>query len=430
MSSSPNPDIFDLALIGGGYSSLAVIANLAKLGYAGKICVIADEGFETFGPAYATPHDEHLLNVRARSMSLYADAPDHFYQHIACDPESYVPRKVYGQYLAHIARETCRQLHPAIIKDVATSVDRTGDTFKIGYDKNHILTRRVVIAAGNRLLCQGSVKHLVENAWQFDYSQLNGKTEDVLIIGSGLTALDTILSLHKADFRGKITCISGNGHLPLAHPHPFHQAKIPVVDATPFKNLRLSGLMRQLRAHAKTVDWPYAIDSLRAHTADIWRSLTPEDQKRFLRKYLWLWNMHRHRYAPHLKNLIDMLKTEGRLVLRRGKVGNIRNAGDNAVAVDVRSPYAEITGEVYAKAFKCIGPSYRLADQPLLSSLVEKNLATAHPNGYGITVDGDFKASQNIWALGPPLLGMLLETIAVPDLRHQAAQVARSIIPS
>lgn len=411
---------FDIAIIGGGFSALAVLANLSRANTSAKICVIADTGFESFGPAYSTIHQEHLLNVRASHMGLYADDAGGFAKWAGCGADDYMPRMTYAKYLRHILST----LPPVtIIKSTAHDIDRVDGALVITTDTEKIAAQACVIAAGNKILIDGTQKNLVENAWLFDYATLKNSTADVAIIGTGLTALDTVLSLENCGFKGKISCFSGNSHLPLVHPARYDATQVPKIDAARFKGLSLPKLLQSLRELAASVDWQYAVDSLRPHTVSIWQTMTTKDQLRVIKKYLWLWNMHRHRFAPHLAAMIDRLKSEGRLTLNKGRVNKAIDSA-NGITLDVRG-HGSLE---FLLAFKCVGPSYKITDQPLMQKLIAKNMVSAHANGYGLSVAADYSAAENVFVLGPPLFGHYLETVAVPDLRHQAAAVAQSVL--
>src|SRR6201996_4541860 len=66
------------------------------------------------GVAYGTRRPEHLLNVAARNMSAFPDHPSHFLDWLRTRSEyadlpdvvlreSFLPRRVYGDYLGAVA---------------------------------------------------------------------------------------------------------------------------------------------------------------------------------------------------------------------------------------------------------------------------------------------------------------------------------------
>jgi uncharacterized NAD(P)/FAD-binding protein YdhS len=86
---------------------------------------------------------------------------------------------------------------------------------------------------------------------------------------------------------------------------------------------------------------------------------------------------------------------------------------------------------------RCTGPREHLGSvpDPLLDGLFAGGDARPGPLGLGLAVDehgrlldraGD--PSDTLWALGPLRRGALLETTAIPEIREQAAALAR-ILP-
>jgi uncharacterized NAD(P)/FAD-binding protein YdhS len=64
----------------------------------------------------------------------------------------------------------------------------------------------------------------------------------------------------------------------------------------------------------------------------------------------------------------------------------------------------------------------------LLSGLVNDGIVTAHHTGLGLVADEHHQVADGLYAMGSLLVGQLWESIAVPELREQAAVVARSVL--
>jgi hydroxyacylglutathione hydrolase len=78
--------------------------------------------------------------------------------------------------------------------------------------------------------------------------------------------------------------------------------------------------------------------------------------------------------------------------------------------------------------------NYRRVNSPLLKSLFDKGLICPGPLGTGLWSDGtgalrahDGTFSRILFSLGPARLGTLLESIAVPELLEQAAELATTL---
>jgi hydroxyacylglutathione hydrolase len=75
--------------------------------------------------------------------------------------------------------------------------------------------------------------------------------------------------------------------------------------------------------------------------------------------------------------------------------------------------------------------NYRRVNSPLFRSLFAQGLVSAGPRGGGFQcagngamIDANGRVSETLFNLGPGRLGTLLESIAVPEIRHQAVQLA------
>ncbi len=83
-----------------------------------------------------------------------------------------------------------------------------------------------------------------------------------------------------------------------------------------------------------------------------------------------------------------------------------------------------------------IGPNMDPAANPLLGAAIVDGLLRPGPLGIGIdvepatglVVDGEGKTSRAVYAMGALRKGVLWETLAVPEIRGQAGDVASRIL--
>ena len=100
-----------------------------------EIILFEKTGRFALGEAYKTPYFFHLLNVRAKDMSAFEDEPNHFVQWLTAHPdikkyadpayplaEQFMPRKLYGQYLNDILKQSQRN-HVQVRLETAEAVD-------------------------------------------------------------------------------------------------------------------------------------------------------------------------------------------------------------------------------------------------------------------------------------------------------------------
>lgn len=267
------------------------------------------------------------------------------------------------------------------------------------------------------------------NAWLSSTYESLLQDAPVTLIGTGLTGVDVVLRLRELGHRGTITAISRHGVFPSRHTAytPTSWAAIPAKTQP-----TCVAYLRALRAAvANGVEWRAAIDSLRATTNDLWLALPLREQKRFRRHLQRRWDVVRHRMAPPIADVIEAELAAGTLVIQEGHLAAVEMDGGAARVTFRKGDTIESLRT--ARVINCTGPSmnYRRVRSPLLASLFAQGIVTAGPMGggfdttrFGALVDADGKASGFLFNLGPGRLGTLLESIAIPEIRQQAVELA------
>jgi uncharacterized NAD(P)/FAD-binding protein YdhS len=425
-----------VAIVGGGASGTILAAQLARRGLSSVL--IDGSGRAGRGVAYSTTEPAHLLNVRAEGMSAWAGEPDHFARCFAKEggePRGFAQRRLFGQYLRDLLDEAVASGRAAVIDANAASAARDGDGWRVALDDGGAVeARALVLAIGNQEpealgAFAGIGPRFIANPWGEDaraaVAELAQGGGSALLVGTGLTMVDLVLSLDAAGHRGRILAVSRRGLAPRGHAD-FDPAPVPLEDV-PSGSVR--ALWRWLRRRSAEVGWRAAIDSLRPHSHPLWQGLDGEQQRRFLRHARPWWDVHRHRIAPEVAATVARLVAEGRLQIMAGR---ILFAADTAEGLEVaigRRGAVSATTEAFDFAFNCTGPLHSIArtKDKLLRSLLDANEATPDHLGIGLGVDGTCRAGEHLWAMGPLTKGRYWEIIAVPDIREQAAHVAADI---
>jgi uncharacterized NAD(P)/FAD-binding protein YdhS len=425
-----------VAIIGGGFSGTILAAQLARRGID---CTLIDgSGRMGRGVAYSTAEPAHLLNVRAEGMSAWAGEPDHFakrFEEEGGDKRGFAERRMFGRYLGDILDEATASGHTAVVHQGAVRASRAGEGWKIELDNGQSLEAdAIALAVGNQepepLSAFGAAgRRFIRNPWGAEaraaVQELVEGGGTALLVGTGLTMVDLVLSLEAAGHRGKIIALSRRGLIPRSHadfdPAPVERADLPEGD--------LLSLWRWLRQRGAKVGWRAAIDSLRPHSQALWQSLDGEAQRRFLRHARPWWDVHRHRIAPEVARTLAQLIGEGRLEIVSARIISAQDSGE-ALDVDSRRRGARQPQTLQAAyAFNCTGPLHSIARtrDRLLRSLFDSGQIRPDHLGIGLDVDERSRAGERAWALGPLTKGRYWEIIAVPDIREQAAAVADDI---
>lgn len=444
-------------VVGGGCSGVLATRELLRTGWH---VVMVDPGARPGrGLAYGTAAPWHLLNSPAAAMSADPDQPDDFLRWCqARDPRTapgaFMPRSWYGDYLTEVLREADRTAQGRLTVQRGR-VARIFEPSGAGGPLTVLLSDDVVIPADRVVLALGHPAPSAPARLDPALSRAGGYVADpwrpgalenlpdgpILLIGTGLTAVDVALSLSHAG-RRDLTAVSRHGllpqpHRPAAAPAPVATAQAATLAALPelLAARSLATMVRTLRAIAgRTGDWRAVLDALRPHWDALWQGLPEPDQRRFLRHLARYWEVHRHRMAPAVAAEIDALRECGELRIRAAELCGLAAAEDGVRVVLRERHGGAITTSGYAAVVNCTGPGRLVESDPLVRALVAEGMARPGPYGLGLDTDPhgallrrDGSAHPALWTLGPTRRGVLWETTAAPEIRAQARALAQAL---
>jgi uncharacterized NAD(P)/FAD-binding protein YdhS len=226
--------------------------------------------------------------------------------------------------------------------------------------------------------------------------------------------------------------------MPLAHGPSDAGYVLTGLDESP---VTAPGLLRRLRSYAAAEEalggtWRSVADAVRPLVPRLWSALSTKERERFLRHLHPYWEIHRHRMAPAIALHVEAMRSEGRLRVLAGRAVSI-SAHEGGFTVEVRPRGASETSTLHAGwIVNTTGPTLRYAEDPtvLEGRLFESGVARPGPLGFGLDakpggaiLDALGAAHGDLFTLGPPLRGLLWETTAIPEIRLQAADLARSL---
>lgn len=399
----------DIAIVGGGFSGTMVAAHLARHLDDGVSVTLFEPDTVGRGAAYGTRHPQHLLNTRAAAMSAFDAEPDHFVRWLGSRgaPAGFVSRQLYGEYLSDVARRAFERPRFAHVPDAVLRVRAQSDggfAIETGrgvdYDAEH-----VVLATGTPLpsasfLPDNVKRHpgYVADPWRFDYRAVGGH---VLLIGSGLTALDALVALEACGHRGAVYVVSRNGRFPRVHAEPPQRYDaVPALDASSARALMASFRRHVTAAANRGFDWRAVVDAVRSESETVWRRLPEAERRRFDRHVRTHWERVRHRAPSAVDAARQRYAEAGRLHVFAGRIagagaGNVTIRGKNANDVTLRPDWiVNCTG---------IGRSHTFGLDPR-------------------------ELEGRLWLTGALLRGQRFESTAVPELRVIAEQTAAEIV--
>jgi uncharacterized NAD(P)/FAD-binding protein YdhS len=465
-----------VVVIGCGFSGSMVAVHLLRLDSRCRVVLVESCG--RFGPglAYSTPAAVHYLNVPAGNMSALEDDPGHFLRWVqrrdaSATGGTFVPRGWYGEYIQSVlADERMRagglegRLREVAGRAVAVETGADGRAVVVvraaGKDER-IETDRVVLAVGNALPARVPVMREFEaaekvfaspayvgNPWDAGAIERIRDDEPVLIVGTGLTMMDVVMSLGAADHVGRILAISRHGLLPRPHRSPSrapaHREPPAGVRGDAWDG-RVRSLVRALRRAVREnagrgTDWRDVVTSIRSITPEIWGRLDASQRSRFLTRLRSFWDAVRHRSAPETSAAVADLIASGRLSVRAGRLLALRLSGERGSVVEAvfRPRGSELDQTVrVARVINCLGPDsdVRRSGDPLLKQLLASGRIVADAHGLGVetteegfAVGAEGRASGSLLVAGPMRRARAWENTAVPELRREAVVVARAAL--
>lgn len=437
-----------VAIVGAGFSGTMLALNLLEQADVEVLLIERDRHRMGAGVAYSSSESTHLLNVRAGNMSAFADRPDHFCDWLAarglgCD-SAFVTRATYGRYLREALAQAMERYgrRLKLVDDEVLDIEERGGQVTLGLVNGGLIEAdRAVLAIGNLpphdppALAGASLPshRYIGDPWAGDFTEGLAGGESVLVIGTGLTAVDVILRLTAHGFAGPIVALSRRGLRPHRHVEGLPRPRPVLAKPAP----ELSELVGWARGEAQAHDWRLVVDSIRPITQMMWASADAGKRERFLRHLRPFWDVHRHRLAPEVADRIDALVTSGQLRFRAGKIADVR-ADPDALAVDWRPRGSDgIETLRVARVINCTGPQGDLlrSSDPLVRRMLAAGRIRPDALRLGLDIDRDGhvvdargRASEHILAIGPMTRGDLWEVVAVPDIRIQVGALARRLV--
>ncbi|HNB25424.1 MAG TPA: FAD-dependent oxidoreductase [Alphaproteobacteria bacterium] len=453
-----------IAIIGAGFSgALTALHLLRNVRPDDRIYLIERNAQFGRGLAYATGNPNHLLNVRAGNMSAYPDAPDHFVRWLRNlpketrallgeypGPTTFVPRGLYGSYIQQqLGDEIWRRGNGKnlfLVTDEAVAIHRdpqAGKPLSVELAVGRRLpVDRIVVASGNLLPRKGKGAYF-GNPWDEATTKGLDPEAEILVIGTGLTMVDTVVSLLDQRHRGRITAVSRRGLLPRLHlaggiddlPRPWHFSQ-------PLSSVSILRLLRQVRAACRDAtaageDWRIVIDGLRPHTQRLWQEMPIVERRRFLRHLRPYWDVHRHRSAPRvMARVLDAIQRR-QLSIVAGRIEAMTDLERQPAITLRKRDGGDVITLSPARIIDCTGlaPDLTRIEQPVIRQLLADGIARPDPLNLGIEVtaegaliDRDGRRASDIFAIGPITRGTFWEIIAVPDIRIACERLAHRLL--
>lgn len=453
-----------ILIIGAGFSGVVTAIQLIRQaqGQAIQVLLLNRSGQMARGLAYGTHSPDHTLNVPAGNMSALDDDPAHFLRYAqsidkSIDSGTFVARSIYGDYLEGLLQQVADtapshvQLRRIVGQVHHLSFNSNSQGKAILNDGRILHADKVVLAFGNFAPSDPAIADVafynsaryIRDPWDSDKLAGIGAGVPILLLGTGLTAVDVSMSLLSENPERHIYALSRRGLLPQHH----RAAAVKAPPGSPPAAIwgaagTLRAQLRAFRQHARVLaaqggDWRDALAALRPYTAAIWQAWPQQERRRFLRHVQPYWDSHRHRLAPAIHQRFAAAIQAGTVETCAARL-RAMEADRAGVTVHLRRRGATADSTLrVGYVINCTGPCTdpRGTRNQLVRQLLADGLIHTDRLGLGLDVgpDGavvgrDGVPSTALFYVGPWLKANYWEATAVPELRRYARLLAQTLL--
>ncbi|GAA4533703.1 MULTISPECIES: FAD/NAD(P)-binding protein [Nonomuraea] len=473
-----------IAIIGGGAAAVGLVDALAvgEAGSAaGEVTVFEPSPHLWRGRPYGPDLDSVLVNVPPVIMSIrYLDAghyaswlgPERAATHLdELLGQPLVPRALYGSYLADTAEAALAALRGrgwrtrvAAARVVAAARSGGGAGLRVRTEDGHEHPAdQVVLCVGGGTPQDhyglGGAAGFVADPYPLAYTLGQVPAEaDVAVIGSGLSAVDVVVSLTARGHAGRIALVSRSGMLPHVWQRPLGHRPVHVtverVEALCREHggVTLDDLTGLLRAELGTAGEDFAhfaaevlaagseepVRRLRrqlaavadprigrrvlqetAHTVGpyAWRLLPEPDRERLRGHYRLATGLASPMVPVNAAALLRLFEA-GQLTM----VAGVRKIEAAEGGFRVRGDGGDLNADVVVNAVNPPPQAVPRAAEPLVTSLLTDGLAVLHPSG------GLVPADPRLHVVGDLAGGGSFITSGIPGVAAAAARSARGLL--
>ncbi|MCJ7994470.1 FAD/NAD(P)-binding protein [Rhizobium cremeum] len=451
-----------IAIIGGGYTGALIAKLLVERGPRDLEEVTVFEPRDRLGSglAYDVEDADLRLNVAAHRMRAIPGAPAAFLDWLqtsgtlTVDPRAVTPEGVFARR-RDFGRFMETQLSPLLergairhVRENVRSVSRMEEQWRVTSAGGMSVAADVLIlATGHPAVSRPPVLDTLDrraaggviDAFAPNAFENIDPAEPILIVGSGLTALDAIVRLEALGHFGQVTLLSRSGLLPRPHAGAGFAPFGEFLDEKPTSTRQLLARVRATisQAQAQGIPWQSVFDALRQQSQSLWQNLPSAERQKFLRRLRRWYDVHRYRMPPQVSAALERGLASRRMDILAGHICSVRgDRHDLATTIRTRSGMTE---RHCNRILLATGRDFRdyCSHQRFLLAMHRDGFIQSDPLGLGLVCDDAGRAiatdgtpNTSLFVAGPPARPAFGELTGVPEIAAQAADLVDNLIRS
>jgi uncharacterized NAD(P)/FAD-binding protein YdhS len=436
------PISFTHVIVGCGLSgSLALIELLRKHSAPISIAVLEENPHRLFkGKAYSADVPVQVLNVPADHMSAYWDQPMHLVKWMEArglvyGASDFIPRQIFGSYLAEVVHEALGA-HPQhrvqFFMERLEVIQPDGNNgYALRSAKHDFTAQHVWMATGNfspaDIVSNPEVvqhPNYLGDPWRGAGLRFIPNGASILLVGTGLTMVDQVLSLQAQGHRGAIYALSRRGFYPQPHQLSPAYSWFAAYAEVPTSPLSLLQLVRSevRRAAELGIPWTSVVNDLRAYTPMLWQNWDLSQRQQFLRHVRPYWEVHRHRLPAASIAALNALEGRGQLMRFGARLADVSATEQGFCVRFVPRGAKEAQTLDVNWILNCTGPQSlgKKLNESWIQSGMAHELLKADALNLGIELST--KANDRLHLIGPPRKGSSWESTALREIRQQVKE--------
>lgn len=448
------------AIIGGGYTGAIIAYLLAQRSHESSAAITIFEPRATLGAglAYGSGDHELRLNVAAHRMRAVPGDPAAFFNWLEANNRlstdsaaisrggTFSRRHDFSLFMGDLLKPLIEAGQIAHVRQQVTGAERNGSSWTITRaDGQKEEADTLIVATGHASpkipdqipASLVRARRCIPADRLEDIAPKIDASENVLVLGTGLTALDVLATLKSRGHRGAIHLMSRNGFLPRPQA-PGDFAPYGEFDTSDITALSLLRQVRALTAETKKsgLPWQSVMDALRHQGQAIWKQFPEPEKRRVLRHLRRLYEVHRFRMPPQVEALLEADRAR-QIDVSRGRLQSVAEV-DGRLQVTFLKPGKKATARIEVdRMVIATGPdaANALDYQALLRAMRVSGHLVPDPLGLGVACDDHCRAisssgfpQTSLLVAGPLTRGTFGEITGVPEIATQASAIADMVL--